>query len=160
MEIDCREEKTAIKRTLLFNLSTGKEIDAKDADALIDGLELVERHIEQAIAQREVFRDAIRALAPKDVKTKTRRVRGERRCAKIEMPGEDQDNATLRAIATDPEYRLIWPQLIRVQSYAIKMREFKKAKATKGTEVWNKYRDRVAKAIKPSTSKPRVKIEE
>lgn len=161
MEIDAREKRDApsVGNALLFNMKTKKPIDKSDVDGLIDGLAEVKKILNMAYTQKDAFEDALFAHA-KDLKTKTRRVQGERRIAKIEMPSDKQDGARLKKIVEKKEYKLIWPQLIRISGYAIKLREYKKAVDTKGTDQWNKYRDEVKSAITPPTSRPKITIEQ
>lgn len=159
MKLDCREEETTPVNPLLFHPKTGKAIDPDDKDTLIDALEIIRKHIAMSFDHKETIEKAL-CKHVADLKTKTRRVQGERRKARIEMPSDKQENARLKNIVEDKKYKLIWPQLIRISQYAIKMREFNKAKNTKGTEDWNAYRDAVASAILPPTASPRVIIEE
>lgn len=159
MRVDCTEEETLdLNNKLLFNPMTKKPIDPKDVDGLIDGLEQVKKMMSMVYGHKDVIEAALLKHA-EGLKTKTRRVQGEYRVARIEMPSDRQDNATLKVIAESRKYKLIWPQLIRIASYGIKMREFNKAKNTKGTEDWNAYRDAVKSAILEPNAKPRVVIE-
>lgn len=159
MRVDCTEEETLeLKDKLLFNPMTKKPIDPKDVDGLIDGLEQVKKIMAMVFSHKDAIEAALLKHA-EGLKTKTRRVQGEYRVARIEMPSDKQDAARLKVIAESKKFKLIWPQLIRVKEYGIKMREFNKAKNTKGTEGWNAYRDAVKSAIVEPTSKPRVVIE-
>lgn len=159
MKLDCKEEeKTPPVDKLLFHPVGGKRIDPQDVDGLIDALESVKKSLEMVFDHKRALEGALCKHA-KDLTTKTRRVQGEHRIALITMPNDRQDSATLKVIAESKEHKLIWPQLIRVATYSIKMKEFKKAKNTKGTEDWNGYRDAVARAILEPTANPTVKIE-
>lgn len=162
MKIDCTEEETfplnAQVNPLLFNPKTSKPINPHDIDGLIDGLEEVKKSLAMVFNHKDVIEAALCKHA-EGLKTKTRRVQGEHRIARIEMPSERQNGGRLKAIAESKEFKLIWPQFIRIKEYGIKMREFNKAKNTKGTEEWNAYRDAVNSAILEPTAKPRVVIE-
>jgi hypothetical protein len=140
-----------------MNPDTGKKIDPDDVDGLIDALEIVKRHMGRVFAHKAVLEEALSARVSKG-KTKIRRVKGDRRTARIEMPSDRQDSTRLKAIVA--KYKVIWPQLIRVSTYSIKMREYKKALGTEGNEAWNEFRDAVKTAILEPTAKPRVIIEE
>lgn len=150
MLIDTRDKK--------IELRYASEIDCDDIDGLIDAIESINQTIGKAMSHRQRIEDVLIAKV-KTHKTKVRRVQGETRSAIIEMPDKKQDSAALKSIAEDKKFRLIWPQLIRIQSYAIKMREFNKAISTTSDANWNEYRDRVKEALLPPTARPRVKIE-
>jgi pimeloyl-CoA synthetase len=162
MEIDAREtgviaDESSFSGSLLFNPETGKRLDPDDVDALIDALEIVKRHLSKCFDHKRAIEDALFARVSK-LKTKTRRVKGDRRQARIEMPDKPQDRARLKKIVE--KFKIIWPQLIRISAYSVKMREYKKAVNTEGSEVWNEYRDAVKSAILEPTAKPKVIIEE
>lgn len=159
MEIDARlEEQTdVLASALLMNPNTGKRVDPDDIDGLIDALEIVKQHMTRVFTHKAVLEEALFARVS-ELKTKTRRVKGERRKVRIEMPSDRQDNDRLKVIVE--KYKVIWPQLIRVATYSIKMREFKKALNTEGNEAWNEYRDAVKTAILEPTAKPKFIIEE
>ncbi len=164
MEIDARDsDEVALSATdsvghpLLFNPETGKRLDPDDPDALIDALEIVKRNLSMCFDHKGAIEEALFARVSK-LTTKTRRVKGDRRVARIEMPDRKQDSARLKVIVE--KYKVIWPQFIRVATYSIKMREFKKALNTEGNETWNDYRDAVKTAILEPTAKPMVIIEE
>lgn len=159
MQMDCSKEETPETDPLLFNPMTKKPIDPNDIDGLIDGLAQVKKMMSMIYDHKDLI-EATLCKHAEEFKTKTRRVQGEHRIARIEMPSDRQDNATLKRIAESRKFKLIWPQLIRVSTYAIKMREFNKAKNTKGTEGWNAYRDAVKSAILEPIAKPRVIIEQ
>lgn len=147
-----------LKELPIFDPKTEKDIDPEDTDALISAIEHWDAMIARSIGIKRRIEDILIAKVS-DLKTKTRRVRGEKRTAIVTMPDDYQDVATLRKIVEDKRYKVIWPQLIRVSGYAIKMREYKTALNTKGTDEWNEYRDRVKSALRDPTARPRVKIE-
>lgn len=158
MQIDAREreEEDPEIHPLLFNPKTGKKLDPDNVDELIDALEQIKLHLARAYDHKNVIDAAIFEHA-KRLKTKTRRVKGEHRTAKIEMPDERQDNARLKVIVD--KYKILWPNLIRISTYAVKKREYKKALNTKGNKAWNEYRDAVKSAILEPTGRPRITIE-
>lgn len=159
MKLDCREEEAKPNPLLIHPERPKVPIDPDDIDGLIDALEAVQQHASLVYRHRMTLEDAL-AKHVEGLKTKTRRVQGDRRKARVEMPSDRQDNATLKKIVEDKRFKVIWPQLIRVSQYGVKMREFNKAKNTKGTDEWNAYRDAVARSILPPTARPRVVIEE
>ena len=160
MELDCREEEPLLTRNkFLIHPVSRKAIEPGDVDGWIDGLEAVKKMMGMMFIHKETIEDALIKHA-KGIKTKTRHVNGEHRKCDVVMPDDKQNGAALKIIAEGKTHKLIWPQLIRIAGYSVKMKEFNVAKNTKGTKKWNAFRDSVAAAIGPPTSRPRVVIKE
>lgn len=136
--------------------TTGELVDLADADQLIDCLERIERRDSILYSAKLRVRMAIAALSEGDAKT--RRVRGRRRRAKLEMPEANWNQGKLKeAYHSFPQFR---DEFLSIASLRVKLREFKKAENESGPPDFSMFRDMVAGAEVPSTAPPRVTIEE
>jgi hypothetical protein len=140
----------------LFNPATGEVVSATDADALIDAFEQVKlMHEELSEAKRNIAH-AIAKLT--EGEKKTRRVRGKRRRAKVEMPGTDFDQSVLKeAWHAFPERR---DEVLKVATITVKLREWKKVKGETGPDDFETFKRMIAMSERPSRATPSITIED
>lgn len=140
----------------MLDPSTGEIISLADVDAMIDAYERIKQINDQAYACQVQLRNALAALTEGD--TKTRRVRGKRRAAKIEMPGDSYDQKALKHIwESFPQLR---DECLKIDTIGIKSREYKKIVGTTGEGEFNDFRDLLTKANRGPTGTASVTIEQ
>jgi hypothetical protein len=134
---------------------TGEIVDTSDPDQLIDCFERLKEADAQIFDAKRRVQFALAALTEGDAKT--RRVRGRRRRAKIEMPDNGWSQSILKeAYHAYPQFR---DELLRIDSVGVKAREFKKAVNETGPDDWSTFRNMIASAEQPATATPRVTVE-
>lgn len=145
----------AVELTLMNPLS-GEIIDPDSVDDMIDQLESIKAINRQLYAVELQLRDRLAALTEGDAKT--RRIRGERRAAKIEMPGLGWEQSKLKeAFAQFPEFR---DEVLKIDSIGVKLAEYKKLKNTSSDDPeFLKFRDAITAACKGPTGNPSVTVE-
>lgn len=136
---------------------TAELIAPTDVDGLIDMLERI-KALDQDLQLARV--QAIRALASMtEGTTKTRRVAGKVRVAKVEMPDTTWNQSKLKeAWNSYPEFA---KQYLRIGSIEVQKREWKKFAGTSvvGNPPLEQFQTMVAEAEMPATANPRVTIE-
>jgi hypothetical protein len=146
---------------VLFDPTTGAEIPIDDIDAMVDAYERVKNMSDTLYKAQLAFRYALGSETEGD--TKTRRLRGKRRCVAVTLPGIKYTGSLLKQAwadyGTDPEDVKIRDELLRVDAIGVKAREWKKARGTKGTDRFEALKAIIARAEELSDSPPVVKIE-
>lgn len=135
---------------------TGEVIDLTDADALIDCFERIKAQDSAIYVAKQIVQRAIANLS--EGTAKTRRVRGHRRRAKVEMPDAGWDQSKLKeAYNAYPQFR---DELLSISSLRVKLREFKKVVNEKGPEDFQCFKGIVQAAELPPSGTPRVTVEQ
>jgi hypothetical protein len=134
---------------------TGEIVRLSDADGLIDLFERVKRTGDICYAVQMKCREALAAMSEGD--TKTRRVRGRRRLAKITMPDDAWENSLLmEAFNSYPQYR---DQCLRIERIKVMLRDYKKVVGTAGPPDFEQFRNMVSKANRGPCGTPVVTVE-
>jgi hypothetical protein len=130
-------------------------IDLTSPDELIDAFERIDRLQKEASSFKLQLINAITALSKGP--TKTRRVRGERRRAKIEMPSDYWDQGVLKKVWKKyPKYR---EEALAIDRLRVRKREFEKILAMTGPLEWEAFRNLIAGANQGPSGNPRVTVE-
>ena len=140
----------------ILDPTTGELVPAGDIDQLIEAFERI-KLADAAIykAKREV-QIALADLT--EGKAKTRRVRGRRRRAKVEMPDSSWDQSILKeAFNSYPQFR---DQCLAIASIRVRKREYQKVRNEAGPADFMQFRNMLTQAEGPPTGTPRVTIEE
>lgn len=133
----------------------GEILKATDIDQLIDVYESVSAAINEAYAVQRWIRE--RAAELTHGETKTRRLVGKRRKAKVTMPDDGWDQGQLKeAFNSFPQYR---DEVMTIASLRVRLREFKKLSSSQGDNSFNLFRDMVVAANKGPQGLPTVAIE-
>ena len=139
----------------IFDPLTGELVSTDDVDGMIDFYErvmLLEKELRAAKVQlQRAFAAHSKGVA------RTRRVEGERRKVRIELPGPGWDQPRLKeAWGAYPRFRVPY---LRVDAVGVNLREYKKLIETTGPGDLMAFKSLVSAARKPSTGNPRVAIE-
>lgn len=135
---------------------TGEVIDREDADALIDAFERINEHAKEVYAAKTDVASAIADLTSGDAKT--RRVKGQRRKAKVEMPSATWNQSKLKeAFNAYPQHR---DDYLKIGSISPKLTPIKQMESTTGEKDFQMFRSLVLGAKREPTGAPRVTIEE
>lgn len=134
---------------------TGELIDADNIDGLIDCYE----RVKTANAALYPVELEIRQLlaAQTEGQAKTRRVRGLKRIAKIEMPDDSWDQPALRNIWA--EFEAFRDEFLKIGTIDVKKREYAKLVNATGPKEFERFRDLLTSANKGMTGTPRVTVE-
>ena len=134
---------------------TGEIVDFDSIDDLIDSYERMKTLNDRLYAHIVICKQV---LAKHTVgTTKTRRVIGERRAAKIEMPDDSWDNKTLKELWEQDQE--LAKQYLRIEKIAPQMREVKKLLASNGNEKFQNFRNRLLAANNGPSGNPTITIE-
>ena len=140
----------------VMNPFTGEMTRLDDIDGLIGLYEGLDKVNKQAYAVMVRVREVLAAKAEGD--SKTRRVCGERRKAKLEFPSESFTQRELRTIWEDyPDLR---DQVLKIDEIGVSLREYRKLVNTSGPERFMEFRDKLTRACKGCVGLPTLKIEE
>lgn len=140
----------------VMNPFTGEMTRLDDIDGLIGLYEGLDKVNKQAYAVMVRVREVLAAKAEGD--SKTRRVCGERRKAKLEFPSESFTQRDLRTIWEDfPDLR---DQVLKIDEIGVSLREYRKLINTSGPERFMEFRDKLTRACKGCVGLPTLKIEE
>lgn len=134
---------------------TGEITEIDNVDGLVDMLERLNEVDAKIYATKLAIRKSLAALTEGDAKT--RRVRGARRQAVVEMPGDSYEQSVLKECWA--EYQDLRDQVLKIDTIGVKAREYKKLVNTSGDTRFNQFRDAVARANRGPTGVPTVKIE-
>lgn len=140
----------------LIDPTTGEVVDLDNADELIDCLERVEKHDQRIYACKQQIRLSLGRLA--EGETKTRRVRGKRRRAKLEFPGNRWNQSILKEAWNS--YPGLRDQALRIGTVDVRAREFAKMRNESGPADFEQFKGMILSAEQPGTSPPTVTIEE
>lgn len=133
----------------------GIEVDRELTDSLIDAFEKLELISKIATDRLREIRKCLADQCEGD--GVTRRIRGDRRQAKVTLSNVYWDQPTLKRVFEQfPDLR---DQCLRVDSVGVKAREFNKIKVTAGPERFEEFRDQIAKAELGRIGVPSVHIE-
>jgi len=134
---------------------TGELIDVSDVDALISCFENLKATAEQITYARGLIAQALAAKT--ESVTKTRRIAGKTRIAKIEMPSVKWDNAKLKeAYHAYPKFR---DQYLRIAEVAPDMVQLNKLRNMTGEPDLETFKKIVLAAERPATGNPSITIE-
>jgi len=134
---------------------TGEVVSVDDVDGLIDLYERIDAMDRQLWNVKRAVRESLAGLT--EGEAKTRRVRGHRRAAKVVMPDDSWDQATLREAWTSyPQYR---EEALRIATFAPRLREWKKMVNTSGPPEFEAFRDLVGRANRGPVGAPTIKVE-
>lgn len=140
----------------IFDPSVAKYISPEDPDELIDAFERMDRYYREAARIRKELVLAIAALTEGDAKT--RRVRGQRRRAKVTIASDSWDQSMLmEAWNSYPKFR---DGVLKIASIRVGLREYKKIAGESGPKDFEMFRDMLTRANLGSTGTPRVTVEE
>jgi len=135
--------------------TTGEVVDPTDPDALVDAYDRIDKRCKVFNEARRRIAAAIAELTegPK----KTRRVRGQRRVAKVAMPDDYWNQSILKeAWHAYPDLR---DEFLAIERIRVKKREWKKAEGTSGPKDFETFKGMVAQANVGPSGAPRVSIE-
>ena len=137
-------------------LSPGEIVDCQDIDGLIDMYEELDHVDKQIYGTKLRIREALAKMTEGDAKT--RRVRGQRRKAKVTMPSDSWEQSVLKeAWNSYPDFS---KEVMSIASLRVRLREFKKLVHTSGNDSFNTFRDMVSSANNGPTGTPSITIEE
>ena len=135
---------------------TGEVIDARDIDALLEAYGRVRSHRSCLEAFQRVLAEVITGHTTGDAKT--RRIRGQRLRAKVEMPGDSWDGGLLRlAWEAHPE---LAPEVLKIERVGVRLREWAKWQQEAGPEDFERLKAMITKANRGPTGTPTITIEE
>ena len=138
-----------------FDPTTGEVFDLNDSDDLISTYERVDKKYQIL----KVFRqDLAHAMANKtEGDTATRYLRGILRRAKITMPPDLWEQSILKeAWNAYPKHSA---EFLRIERIAVKLREWKKLKATTAAKDLESFKGMISRAERPATGTPQIKVE-
>jgi hypothetical protein len=135
----------------------GQIVDGNDIDGLITLYERLDAHDKEVYAAKLHIRQLLQGMSEGDGSTKTRRVRGKHRQAKIEMPDDSWDQSVLKeAFFAFPQFR---DEFIRIDRLAPKMKEVKKLANMSGADDLRTFRDMLLAANRGPSGVATIKIE-
>lgn len=134
---------------------TGEVIDRDNVDGLIGMYESLDKTNKVIYATCCRIRETLAEKTEGDAKT--RRVRGHKRVCVLEFPSESFEQRSLKEIwAEFPDLR---DEALKIDSIGVKMREFRKIKATSGGGRFNEFRDKISSASRGCVGLPTLKVE-
>ena len=135
---------------------TGEMVSVDDVDALIDLYENIKKTADELWATKTQLQ---KALAAKTEGTaKMRRVVGQSRKVKIEMPGASWEQSKLKeCFHSYPAWR---DDYLRISTLSVKLVEYKKLVGTTGPDDFDTFKKMLMDAEGSPTGTPRVSIEE
>ncbi len=144
---------------VMINPVTGEVCELDNIDDLLGAMKDVEynitvmRHhlaqIKEAIYKKVEFKD-----------TKTARIQGDKYKCKIEMPSKiNWDQKKLSHMYSIYPHGTVVDAVIKIQSYKIDMREYKKLINTVGGDEFNKFKEELMSANLGIIGSPRFTIE-
>jgi hypothetical protein len=134
----------------------GFSIDASDIDQMADLLVAVQNEIKQLRVCEYLIRGQLGGMAEGELKT--RRLKGETHTLRIEMPADYWDQGTLKELWKRDEMQA--KEYLRIATLAPNLREVKKLENCSGNERFEKFKHDLLGARMPSSSPPRVVVEE
>jgi len=138
---------------------TGEIIPANDIDLMLSYIQQGEKTIAMMRASMQQVKDAIYQHA-KFNGSKTARVQGAKYTCKIEMPTKAVwDQKKLSHIYTAYPHGTIVDSVVKIASYKVDMREYKKIINTVGSNEFNMFKDELIGANLGTTGTPRFTIE-
>ena len=134
----------------------GRIVDPTNADSLIDSFEAAKEFADRLWDWQKQLRQLIAALTEGDAKT--RRVRGEKRRAKVTMPSDAWDQSILKeAWNAYPKFR---DEFLTIATLRVRMRELKKMNEETGPDDFESFRAIVQNANLGPQGLPSVSIEQ
>ena len=134
---------------------TGELIDANDVDALITLFEQLKANMDAIATAKGLICQALAAKTEGD--TKTRRIVGKTRAAKVEMPSTKWDNSKLKeAYHAYPGFRDLYLRIAKIEP---DLRQVNKLRNTSGPADLELFKKIVLSAESPPTANPSITIE-
>lgn len=140
----------------LIDLLTGEILDRKDADALIASFERADRTYKKLAEQRRQIAFALAALTSGE--TRTRRVRGPVRQAKVEMPEQAYSQPILKEAWNS--FPVLSREYLRIGVIDVQRREVAKLAGTSGPPDFEQFKRMLKSAECHSDAAPRITVEE
>lgn len=141
----------------LLDPVTGECIDLSDPDAIIDAWEATSRALETLHSYKSALTKRLDEMAQAG-DGKTKRLRGQRRQVKIVAADDSYNQSILKeAYHAYPAFR---DEFLRIDSLALKLREWKKAVGTTGPADFESFKSLITSASRGPTHAPRIHIEE
>lgn len=140
----------------IVDTTTGEVVDARDADALIALYERIDREYRERQGLRRLIAMAI-ARQTEEGESRTRRLRGATRLAKVEFPGDSWNQSILKEAWN--AYPALRDEFLRIDSVAVKLREFKKLLGTTAPPDVETFKKMVAAANVGPTGTPSITVE-
>jgi hypothetical protein len=138
---------------------TGEIILTNDMDMMLSYIQQAEKTIAMIRASMQQVKDAIYQHAQFNG-SKTARVQGEKYKCKIEMPTKIVwDQKKLSHIYSVYPHGTIVDSVVKIASYKVDTREYKKIINTVGNEDFNKFKDELVAANLGTMGTPRFTIE-
>ena len=140
----------------IYDPSTRKYVDPSDADALIDLFARMDNYAREAYRTKQDAAHALAELTEGDAKT--RRVKGNRRSAKVTMQDDGWDQSMLQeAWNSYPQHR---NECLKIGAIKVKKREFNKLVNTTGKKDFEQFKAMVKQANQGPRGTPRITVEE
>lgn len=156
IELEAEEQETAKAEPGFRNPLNGEIVPPDDVDALIDAYEQADAALRKLRSFTGAIRQRLFELSEGD--TKTRRIRGNRRRAKVERPDDVWEQSILKeAWHSFPKYR---DEVLTIDRLRVRLREWNKIKNETGPDDFLTFRAMVEKANRGPQGLPKVTIEE
>lgn len=154
------EQATVVNDTLhvpLFDPLSGEIYDDAPVDRLVE-LYLYAKNMRQQFSD---FEDSLRRKmgSMAEGNAKTRRLAGETRLVKIEMPSDRWSNSILKPLWLDERFDLFRDDYLRIDTIAPQLTEVKKLMSTTCQGLLATFRDEIARARLPATAAPVITVE-
>lgn len=139
---------------------TGEIILSNDIDMMLSYIQQAEKTIAMIRSSMQQVKDVIYSKAQFG-ETKTARVQGDKYKCKIELPSKIVwDQKILSHIYSVYPHGTIVDNVVKIASYKVDMREYKKIINTVGSDDFNKFKDELIAANLGTMGMPRFTIEE
>jgi hypothetical protein len=141
--------------TEIVDPTTGELVDTKNVDQLIACHDRVAKKAGELYDLKKQLAHTLCALTTGDLKT--RRIRGEQLCAKVEIPDDYWDQSILKeAYNSFPKFR---NEFLRIESVGVRLREWKKLQGTTGPADMEAFKRMIGSANRGPSGTPKITIE-
>lgn len=135
---------------------SGEVIDLADIDSMIDAIDRLKPAADKIYAVLQSLRISLAGLTEGDAVT--RRIRGKRRSAKVEMPDVSFEQSVLKELWNS--HPKLAQEYMRISTLAVQMKEYKKLIDTASSEAdFTFFRDAMTSACRGRVGTPAVKPE-
>lgn len=143
----------------IINPMTGEIVD-ESIDALISLIKEADEVICLLTQEKAKAKQKLLNKASFESGSNTARVYGDNFKCKIEMPSKVLwDQKSLENLYNKPSFARISHDVIKIDSYRVNMREYKKIINSSGDPIFNEFRDCLKSSNLGTTGSPRVTIE-